>query len=60
VQKKEVCFEIDQTLKGNCIRSETALLITQNFKIAYVNILCYISKTETRTDLCEVFTLPPL
>ena len=27
---------------------------SQIFRTAHINILCYISKTETQTDFCEV------
>jgi len=31
-----------------------SLLKSQFFRTAHTNILCYISKIETRTDFCEV------
>jgi len=53
MQKRDVWFEMDLKLKGNSMRRVTALLMTQFFKTAHINIVCYTSKTETWTDLCE-------
>jgi len=34
--------------------SLNSLLKSQIFRTLYMNILFYISKTETRTDICEI------
>jgi len=37
--------------------SLNSLLKAQIFRNAHINILCYISKTETQTDFCEVHVI---
>jgi len=40
--------------RGVVNNSFNSLLKAQIFRTAHINILCFISKTETRTDFCEV------
>jgi len=46
MQKRDVWFEMDLKLKGNSMRRVTALLMTQFFKTAHINIVCYTSKNR--------------